>query len=163
MIAIHGGSDEPQSTGDQLDRCAIDNTVHERWQQLGHTELLLPEEQDYLHIWWLSVEVNNGGFHQYFWNSAGDTAVETVAALKRMEATQTRGMLERALDLLEPLGGFTADREARQERMKRLPEDSLLFDPLSDEFFASTEDLDGKAMRRVADAYKRNGISPIAR
>jgi hypothetical protein len=38
-----------------------DQVVHDRWGQLGFKRLL-PEEQDYIMIWWLFAEVLNGSF-----------------------------------------------------------------------------------------------------
>ena len=34
----------------------------------------------------LEMEVNNGGFDQYYWNAPGDHTLETVAALRELGA-----------------------------------------------------------------------------
>ena len=36
----------------------------------------------------LEAEVNNGGFDQYFYNSAGDNTAETIQALETIGATK---------------------------------------------------------------------------
>src|SRR5437762_10408868 len=43
-------------------------------------------EQVFRVIWELEAEVNNGGFHQYFSNSSGDSAFAVVDALKGVGA-----------------------------------------------------------------------------
>ena len=43
-------------------------------------------EQVFRVIWELEADVNNGGFHQYFSNSSGDTAFAVVDALKAVGA-----------------------------------------------------------------------------
>ena len=36
----------------------------------------------------LEAEINNGGFHQYFYNSAGDNTAETIQALETIGGTR---------------------------------------------------------------------------
>jgi hypothetical protein len=38
----------------------------------------------------LEAEVNNGGFHQYFYNSAGDNTAEAIRALEEIGAYLSR-------------------------------------------------------------------------
>ncbi len=51
-------------------------------------------------VWWLESEVNNGGFHQFFLNSAGDFYLETLSALDCIGAQFTRRLLLSAADLV---------------------------------------------------------------
>jgi hypothetical protein len=46
-------------------------------------EALSEKEQAIYTMWWLEAEVNNGGFHQYFWNSAGDHTKVALESLSR--------------------------------------------------------------------------------
>ena len=46
----------------------------------------------------LEREVNNGGFNQYFWNSSGDFAHETIASLNLIGASHTAKILQQAID-----------------------------------------------------------------
>jgi hypothetical protein len=48
-------------------------------------------------MWDLVLEVNNGGFSQFFFNSSGDRATETLAALHAIDAPQTAALLARAI------------------------------------------------------------------
>lgn len=44
----------------------------------------------------LEAEVNNGGFEQFYWNSAGDLARETVDSLVRIGAIETSKIVRAA-------------------------------------------------------------------
>lgn len=57
---------------------------------------LSPPEQTFILVWELEAEVNNGGFHQFFFNSDGDRAVLTPAALRQIGAEHTASIVERA-------------------------------------------------------------------
>jgi hypothetical protein len=62
--------------------------LDDRWHRIGLSGLPR-EERDFVVLWGLNAEVNTGGFHQYFLNSAGDTALEAHAACERVGATMT--------------------------------------------------------------------------
>src|SRR5438067_1856780 len=47
---------------------------------------LTDTERRLLAAYWVEAEVNNGGFDQYFFNSAGDNAGTALAGLKEMGA-----------------------------------------------------------------------------
>lgn len=57
------------------------------------------------------AEVNNGGFSQYFFNSAGDLSGELAAAFETIGAERTARICERALGVFD--GAAPTDREAR--------------------------------------------------
>ena len=46
------------------------------------------------------AEVNNGGFDQYFINSSGKYASETIECLKKIEAFHTAGLLKEAIETI---------------------------------------------------------------
>src|SRR5262245_64943750 len=63
----------------------------------------------------LESEVNNGGFHQFFFNSSGEIVPETLEALAAIGAPKTRSLLERAVTIAFP-GGYPKDvEEVRSE------------------------------------------------
>jgi hypothetical protein len=41
----------------------------------------------------IEADVNNGGFHQFFFNSAGDRVVQDIAALRLIGANKAADML----------------------------------------------------------------------
>ncbi len=58
----------------------------------------------------LEREVNNRGFSQYFLNSSGDNAHETVLSLKAIGADKTADLLQKAIDQF-PSKTVSKDRE----------------------------------------------------
>ena len=69
---------------------------------------MLPEELVDL-IGALEREVNNGGFHQYFYNSAGDRTAETIQALEIVGAFRMADIVKRAAQMF-PSGMPPKDR-----------------------------------------------------
>lgn len=65
----------------------------------------------------LEQEVNGGGFDQYFYNSSGDLANETVAALITIGAKKTAKICQKALKVFG--GSLPTDRAERQEYMDK--------------------------------------------
>jgi hypothetical protein len=60
----------------------------------------------------LEREVNNGGFHQYFYNSSGNFAHETVDALKKIGADKTASILQNSIEKF-PDKNVPKDRDER--------------------------------------------------
>ncbi|MBV1908474.1 MAG: DMP19 family protein [Kangiellaceae bacterium] len=74
---------------------------------------LSEEDQIIFSVWWLEAEVNNGGFHQVFWNSAGNYANQTLSALEKVGADKNAALLKSAMDIV--FGGVApVERDARQ-------------------------------------------------
>lgn len=48
------------------------------------------------------MELNNGGFNQYFFNSSGKNCFEALAILKTNKKYKTAKLLERAINLINP-------------------------------------------------------------
>jgi len=138
-----------------MDDEQVDELVHKRWGEIGF-ENLFPEERDYIWLWCLRVEVENGSFDQYFFNSAGDDALEALAALARVGAMQTHSILSRALAVLDSVGGFSKERFTRQDRMEPLAEDA--FDKPTQAFYDGDEAFMSMAIVRVVQSLKAHGI-----
>jgi hypothetical protein len=71
----------------------------------------------------VEMEVNNGGFNQYYWNSPGDHAREAVAALEELGAPHTAGLVVQANAVFGPEGP-DRDRDRRTAQMDRLPQEA---------------------------------------
>jgi hypothetical protein len=67
-------------------------------------------------IWLLEAEINNGGFSQWMFNSHGDHAEFTIAALREVGADQAARVCERFFAML-PGGRPIPDRNARQSQL----------------------------------------------
>lgn len=96
-------------------------------------------EQVFLSVWELEAELNNGGFNQYFFNSAGDHAAQVSTALRSIGANNVAAIVDRALATFGE--NFSEDRDARREGLESIDPDSDLFDTLDAEFLAYPDDL----------------------
>jgi hypothetical protein len=72
-------------------------------------------------------------------------------------------LLQKAMDMFEPYGGYTRDRDVRNDRIDLLeakpsaqPEGA--FRKVSNAFQDSREPMLGLALKRVMEAYKREGV-----
>ena len=101
---------------------------------------LSPTEQVVYCIWWLESEVNNGGFDQFFLNSAGDFYSETCDALTAIGANKTRELLEAACAVAFP-GAPPKDREQRNAIQASGDEVDERLNALDQKFFAYEDDL----------------------
>ena len=68
-------------------------------------------------VMWFWFEVENGGMDQYFYNSAGDHAMQALEALKNIGAPVAHADLKAACDLF-PNGQPNSDRETRQNQLE---------------------------------------------
>ena len=88
----------------------------------------------------LEDEVNNGGFHQFFYNNAGDNTMETIQALETIGAAKIADVVKRAAALF-PGGMPPKDRFARQDVLLENFPRAEAFEALNDEFYAYPDDL----------------------
>lgn len=84
-------------------------------------EELTEIEQVFVCIWSLTGQVDNGGFHQYYFNATGDLATETVTALNQIGAKQTADIVIKANSYFQN-GVPSKDRESRIEQLGNLTE-----------------------------------------
>jgi hypothetical protein len=91
-----------------------------------------------IHI--LEAEVNNGGFHQYFANSSGMFALETIIALSEIGAPKTRALLEGAIKIAYPRG-YPDNREKYEQELADYDDIADLLEPLDDSFYEYEEPL----------------------
>ena len=101
----------------------IDTYLNEKSKYGEEMEKLNSSQRVLLIIENLEREVNNGGFHQFYWNSSGDYAMETVTALKQIGATKTAGVVKKANDQF-PNGAVPEDRDKRGEILDLISEKS---------------------------------------
>jgi hypothetical protein len=117
----------------------VDN-VRRRESELGFSTLS-PKEQVFLLVWSLEAEVNNGGFHQFFFNSAGDRFAETAEALRTIGAVQMAEIVDLANNVLGTQS-LSPNRLLRQEQLESLTEDQKDFlSELDTRFYEYPENL----------------------
>ena len=102
-------------------------------------EALSPEEMVGVGVWLLEAEVNNGGFDQYYFNSAGELAIPTVTALRTIGAERTACLLAAANSEF-PNSLPPVDRTMRQKKLDEIRE-VVRFYVLEEEFYQAHEDL----------------------
>jgi len=94
----------------------------------------------------LRNEVNNGGFHQYFFNSSGSYYRYAEKGLIEMGAIRTLELLHRAKDLLFADKNVPGDTEARRDTMPNADSEedvmNLLkkFEDLDQTFYSDPDD-----------------------
>lgn len=67
----------------------------------------------------LEREINNGGINQFFYNSSGDFAHETLTSLRTIGANKTADILQQAIDQF-PSSTVPKDRAKRQEILEQI-------------------------------------------
>jgi hypothetical protein len=98
---------------------------------------LVNEQKTFYYNQNLEREVNNGGFNQYFFNSAGKFAMETIESLKAIGAHRTKDILQTAINQFH--GNIPADPRERQEKLEQI--DEGIWEELDTKFFAYEDDL----------------------
>ena len=89
----------------------------------------------------LEMEVNNGGFSQFFYNSSGNFSNELVGAFTSIGANTTAAICQRAIDAFGR--DIPVDRYERQEILDELESDELdeALGECDEEFFAYEDNL----------------------
>jgi hypothetical protein len=126
---------------DNIDLFVVSGRAFQRFANVGYDKLSDPERV-FVAIWSLEAEVNNGGFDQYFFNSAGDLAEHTPAALEAIGASHTAEIVRQA-NRLFGRGGPSPERNKRQKQLESLPATaSNEFDRLDEAFYEYEDDLE---------------------
>lgn len=89
-----------------------------------HLEALTPNAKVLYVVQLLDGEVFNGGFHQYFSNSPGKYAHETLAALRELGAPRAAGLLQRAIDAF-PNKRVPPQRAKRNDELDKTDAEAL--------------------------------------
>lgn len=143
--------------GETIDLFKVSEAVWAREAKHGFAGLTEPERV-FLCVWSLEAEVNNGGFSQFFENSAGDYASATAAALRSVGAPEMAALVERAMAPFGPEGP-PADRGQRQKALNALPASAReLWGELDKEFYGLASPEQG--LRTLAEANRSAFFSP---
>ncbi len=112
-------------------------------------ENLNEAEKTFLYVEILEAEINNGGFDQFFFNSSGDYANETLEALKRIGATKTAKIVEEAYSYF-PENPIPKNNEKRREILENIDEQtSEKWTQLEDKFYLYEENIGGLVLDYV--------------
>ena len=126
-----------------------------RWENMEFDTLLI-EEQRYILVWAMRAEINNGGFGSFFFNSSGDTALETLSALKQSGSSEVQQILGDAIAVLDDVGGYSTERQTRVKRLNLLPDDCFL--EVNRRFYETGEDVAAIAFAMVESVYSDQSL-----
>ncbi len=117
---------------------ALSEYISAKVKKLGYQNLT-DADKTFNYVYWLETEVNNGGFNQYFFNSAGDYAQDTVKALQDIGANYTAELLQQAISIFSEKTP-SPDRYKRQEQLEKIGEEGEIFlSELDQKFYVYTD------------------------
>ena len=120
----------------------IDDYLNRKSSFGDNMEKLTTPEKNFLFVENLLREVNNGGFNQWFFNSSGDHAHETLIALKNIGAIKMADIVEKAISFW-PGAKVPKDELARRDILEEISDTA---DPewnkLDNMFYSGKDDLD---------------------
>jgi hypothetical protein len=132
----------------------IANDIINRWSSEGITSLS-EAEQTFLFVWGFGGQVDNGGLEQFFFNSTGEFAVETVNALREVGAARSAAILATAISLFGP-SGVPGDLERRNDALEAFSDDAAFrMTELTEQYFDDNERQDELLIQYVL-ANKRS-------
>jgi Domain of unknown function (DUF4375) len=103
---------------------------------------LSPAEAAFCRVMWLEASVDTGGFAEFFFDSYGDFASETLEALSRIGAFDAAALLREAIALFGSTGP-SRDQVARNEELVGLgPGAAAMLSKLDEAFYSQEEALD---------------------
>jgi hypothetical protein len=143
LILIISGNVMAEQYPDNFD------AVSNKYETSGYEKLDNIEKLIYC-IWWLEGEVNNGGFHQFFWNSAGDYTEDTLKYLLAIDAIHTADLLRKASQIA--FGGEApVDRNKRYDILEIDGEEKMeKLNVLDDDFYKYQDDIAGLVNRYLS-------------
>jgi len=104
------------------------------------------------------MEVNNGGFDQYFFNSSGDQCNELVPALTEVKAFETAKICEKALNAFGCK--IPSNRAKRNDLMDELESDSFTekLNECDNEYYSNEENVNELIYSYVMENKKAFGM-----
>jgi len=119
----------------------LDNFIGELCDYGDNMDVLSEPQKNFYLNQNLEREINNGGFNQYFINSSGDYAHETIQSLKLIGANHTADILQKAIDQF-PDKKVPKDRDERIEIVEKIEETANeVWEDLDQKFFEYVDDL----------------------
>ena len=116
------------------------DVAFDRLARLGYDKLDAVDK-NFVCVWALEGEVNNGGFDQYYFNTSGDWAIDTPDALIEIGAAKTAEIVKRGNDLFG-ISGPSRDSTIRQTQLNDFSESvHTQLGSLDADFYRYTDDL----------------------
>lgn len=130
-------------TSDNLNNSVIelDNFICALCEWGDNMNALTDAQKNFYYNQNLEREINNGGFNQYFINSSGDFAHETVKSLRTIGANHTADILQSAIDEF-PDKKVPQDRDERTNLVGQIEEKANeKWEDLDQKFFEYKDNL----------------------
>ena len=119
----------------------LDNFIGELCSYGDEMAVLTEPQKQFYYNQCLEREVNNGGFSQYFYNSSGGFAHQTVISLRTIGANITAEILQNAIDQF-PNKNVPQDRAERQDILEKIQDTAEpIWEELDKKFFEYQDDL----------------------
>jgi Domain of unknown function (DUF4375) len=113
--------------------------IHRVHELDGGFDALSEAEKLYYSVALLRNEINNGGFHQYFFNSSGSYYKHAEEGLETLGAMETLQLLREAKAIVFPEISVPAEMKARRMHMARVDPDAA-----EQEWVRKLDELDGR-------------------
>ena len=120
---------------------------------------LMQEELDYMLLWELNSEIDQGTFDQYLAKAAGDRTLDVASALERLGSVQMVSVLRQVISLLP--GGWCENQNERRIRVAAVPNGPAMFKALTQAYYDALEAeqfVSEHMMLRIFEAYLRRGF-----
>lgn len=116
-------------------------------------DLLSPSRRAVHIAYWLEAEINNGGFDQYYLNTAGDGAFVAPEAMRLIDAEDVARLVEQAN--AQFAGGPSPDRSTRLKQLDALPDSAQeVWNELDGRFYELKFPVGGLSTRAIDFALK---------
>ena len=113
----------------------IDNFISQLCEYGENLNALTESQKQLFFIQEFEREMNNGGFKQYFTNSSGDNAQETVVALNLIGAKSMAKILQKAIDKF-PNKKAPKERDERENIVEKMEEkNDEIWEKLEEKFY----------------------------
>ena len=132
----------------------IDKYINSLLRPGDNLNVLSDVERNFYCIQELQREVNNGGFNQYFYNSSGNNAHESILALKAIEANNALKIVQSAINEF-PKHQVPKDRARRQTLMYHIENKAKsAWEKLDQAFYAYPDNIDSLTLVYVKNNQK---------
>ncbi len=139
----------------------VDMALEDYDREMAVVNSWTPGKQMLYSTWILEGEVNNGGFHQYFWNTEGKHAQMALAGYRMVGAKAYANITERAIETYET-------EKKQQQKFKdkgtvdafsESNEESKL-DALDNEFYKLKEDVSAMRVKYIKEHLQDFVVKP---
>jgi hypothetical protein len=133
----------------------LDNYISTLCEYGDNMDLLTDPQKAFYYNQNLEREINNGGFNQFYFNSSGNFAHETIDSLKAIGANKTSEIVKKANDQF-PDKKVPKDRAERQNALSLIEEKANeIWEELGQKFFVYEDDLNSLNMGYIKKNYNK--------